>query len=136
VAIGEASKVRFSDEDIAAARRLRELGLAWQPRVGHYVYDETSFCKKSSPFQPGVYFILNYDYFMGQVGGVDRFREIMLWLPTWHDAREILRTYAVSDEAVADELRRRQAIERQRELIEMYAMIADKLRDSKQHAEH
>ncbi len=42
------------------ARELRRRGLPWTPQAGHYVFDETGFCSKGSPFQEGVYFILNY----------------------------------------------------------------------------
>jgi hypothetical protein len=77
-----------------------------------------------------VYFILNYDYFINQAGGVERFKEIMLWLPTWHDARKILQSFGVSDQEVATELWERCAIENQRELLVLYELIADKLRHS------
>ena len=73
--------MRFTAEEIEMARHLRQLGLTWEPRVGHYVYDETGFCQKGSPFQDRVYFILNYDYFINQVGGVDRFKQIRAHCP-------------------------------------------------------
>jgi hypothetical protein len=65
---------------------------------------------------------------MRLAGGVTRFMEIMLWLPTWHDARDILRSLGVSDEEVATELQERRAIERQQELIVLYEIIAESLR--------
>ena len=89
---------------------------------------ETGFCSKTSPFQEGVYFVLNYDYFIRQAGGVERFKEIMLWLPTWHDVREILHSFGVSDEEVAAELRDRGAIEGHQELLVLYEMSAERLR--------
>jgi hypothetical protein len=119
--------MRFANKEIEMARQLRQLGLRWQPRPGHYVYDEAAFCRKGSPFQDRVYFILNYDYFMNQVGGVERFKEIMLWLPNWHDARQILRSLGVSDNEVAAGLQRQNAIEEQTELLALYEMIANRL---------
>ena len=92
--------MRFTAEEIEMARQLRRLGLPWEPQPGHYVYDETAVCRKGSPFQDRVYFILNYDYFMNQVGGVDRFKQIMLWLPTWQDARYVLRSLGFSNPEV------------------------------------
>jgi hypothetical protein len=59
----------------------------------------------SGDFQDGVYSILNCDYSLHQVGSVERCMEIMRWLPTWHDARGILRSFAVSHGKVAAELR-------------------------------
>jgi hypothetical protein len=120
--------LQFRPEEIGMARELRRLGLPWEPKAGHYVYDETGFCRKASPFQDGVYFVLNYEYFMRQAGGVERFKEIMLWLPTWHDVREILETFGVSNKDVAATLRDRGAIERHQELSVLYEMIADRLR--------
>ncbi len=115
--------VRFSEAEIEAARRLRRNGLSWTPRAGHYVYDETGFCKQASPFQEQVYFILNYPYFMRAVGGVQRFTEIMLWLPTWDDLREVLRDFGVSDLEVASFLRERRAIESGQERLALYEMV-------------
>jgi hypothetical protein len=119
--------MRFTDEEITLARKLRDEGLPWEPAAGHYVYDETGFCKQSSPFQDGVYFILNYSYFMKAVGGVERFQEIMTWLPTWYDAREILRTYRVPDQQVREYLVNNQAIERGIERLSLYELIASRI---------
>ena len=90
--------MQFRPEEIEMARQLRRLGLPWEPKAGRYVYDETGLCRKTSPFQNGVYFVLNYEYFMRQAGGVERFKVILLWLPTWHDAREILQNFSVSSD--------------------------------------
>lgn len=115
--------VYFSESEIEAARRLRRSGLSWEPRAGHYVYDETGFCKQASPFQEKVYFILNYPYFMRAVGGVERFQEIMLWLPTWDDLREVLRDFGVSDVDVASFLVEQSAIELGQERLALYELV-------------
>ena len=115
--------MRFSDDEIRFAKHLRENGLSWEPLAGHYVYDETGFCKQESPFQDKVYFILNYDYFMRAVGGVERFKEIMIWLPTWHDVRELLRSHGVSDAGVSDYLTRDKAIEQHTERLALYRLL-------------
>ena len=109
--------MNFSEEEIQLAKDLRKLGLAWEPKAGHYVYDETGFCKQASPFQEKVYFILNYNYFMKAVGGVERFKEIMIWLPTWDDARELIRGLDVSDQAMLDYLSDQRAIEQGKERL-------------------
>jgi hypothetical protein len=49
--------MQFRPQEIDMAHELRRLGLPWEPRAGHYVYDETGFCSKGSPFQDGVYFM-------------------------------------------------------------------------------
>jgi hypothetical protein len=120
--------VRVTQEEIEMARELRALDLEWEPSVGHYVYDENRCCPKGSPFQDRLYFILNYDCFMSHIGGVERFKQVMLWLPTWHDARELLRSLGVSDEEVARRLQCCQGLENGKELLVMYEMIAESLR--------
>ena len=93
--------MRFTEEQISIAKRLKELEMPWTPQVGHYVYDANQICPKSSPFRERVYFLLNFDCFMQHVGGLERFRNNMVWLPTWHDAREILRDLGIPDSEVA-----------------------------------
>ena len=119
--------MKFSQEEIEMARELRRLGLKWEPSVGHYVYDENRCCQRGSPFQDRLYFILNYERFMSHIGGVERFKEVMLWLPTWHDARELLRSLGVSDEKVAFRLQDCKALENRNELKVLYEMIAQLL---------
>ena len=119
--------MKFSSRQIELAVKFKELGLAWEPTVGHYVYDATGAVKPTSPFQDRVYFLLNYDCFMERVGGVERFKTIMTWLPTWSDAREILRSLGVSDKEVQDELVRSQALEDGSELLQLYELIAQHL---------
>lgn len=43
--------MKFKENEIKFAKRLRKQGLQWGPKTGHYVYDETGFCKQPSPFQ-------------------------------------------------------------------------------------
>lgn len=119
--------MQFSDEEIRLAKQLRECGLDWEPSAGHYVFDETGFCKQPSPFQEKVYFILNHDDFMKAVGGVDRFKQIMVWLPTWDDARQILRRHGISDQEIAKQLTDQQAIECGTERLVLYERIASLL---------
>ncbi|TWU56268.1 hypothetical protein [Rubripirellula reticaptiva] len=122
--------MRFTEDEIVAAKRLHECGLPWEPQAGHYVFDETGFCEQSSPFQEKVYFILNYSYFMRIVGGVKRFTEIMVWLPTWEDLREVLRDLGLSDIEVANYLDERQATGLGSERLALYQLVQDCLSKS------
>ncbi|WP_283434490.1 hypothetical protein [Neorhodopirellula lusitana] len=114
--------MNFSSQEIELARSLRQRGIPWEPEAGNYVYDLTGFCKQKSPFQERVYFILNYPYFMRNVGGVDRFKEIMLWLPTWENLRDLLRVHGISDQQVSLHLAETQAIENGTERLALYQL--------------
>ena len=118
---------RFTSEEIKLAAAMKARGLRWEPHVGHYVYDMTGLVKKSSPFQDGVYFVLNYDYFMGLIGGVDRFKQVMIWLPTWEDARSIIRSLGVSDSELTERLVRESAFENGGERLASYRMMVSLL---------
>lgn len=82
----------FSDAELSLAEQLHPLwGDRWQPAVGHYVLDVRSLVTKPSPFQERVYFVLNYDYFIDLVGGLETFKRSMVWLPTWEQCRCLVR---------------------------------------------
>ena len=115
--------VHFSETEIEAAKRLRRRGLSGKPIAGHYLYDESGICKQPSPFQEKVNFVLNHPYFMGAVGGVERFEEIMLWLATWDDLREVRRDYGASDVDVTSFLNERRAIESGQERLTLCELV-------------
>jgi hypothetical protein len=119
--------MKFSSRQIELAVELKALGLTWEPSVGNYVYDATGAVKPTSPFQEHVYFLLNYDCFMERVGGVERFKAIMTWLPTWTDARGILRSLGVSDKEVQEQLVYSGALVDGTELLKLYELIAWRL---------
>ena len=123
--------MEFSDRQIELAKQLKDLGLAWTPAVGHYVYDVSGRAEGSSPFQDHVFFILNYDRFVDRLGGIEKLKKSMVWMPLWHDTREILRSLGVEDDEVELELVRKSAIARGTELLALYEMIAQQLSDAK-----
>jgi hypothetical protein len=119
--------MKFTPQQIELAVEMKKMGLPWEPAVGDYVYDEAGHMKTTSPFQDRVYFLLNYDCFMDRVGGVERFKAIMTWLPTWWNAREILQSLRVPDKEVQERLVRSQALEQRSELLQLYVLIAQSL---------
>jgi hypothetical protein len=52
----------------------------------------------------------------------------MTWLPTWDDARLILRSLRVSDQEIVDYLHQQRAIESGSERFALYELIALALR--------
>ncbi|HAY79687.1 MAG TPA: hypothetical protein DCY79_07765 [Planctomycetaceae bacterium] len=121
--------MRFSNQELAAATHLKRSGLTWEPAVGNYVYDAGGLVKPSSPFQPGVYFLLNYDCFMQRVGGLAQFKAIMTWLPTWHDARSLLSAFGIGAAEIQHRLEQTNALEQGTELLELYRLLANCLHE-------
>ncbi len=80
--------MQFSDAQVELGCRMKDAGLGWRPQVGHYVFDRGKVCKRGSPFQDGVYFILDYACFCRHVGGAEILEREMVWLHTWYDCRE------------------------------------------------
>ena len=74
-----------------------------------------------------VYVKSDYSVKVSLEGGIERFKTIMTWLPTWSDARKILSSLGVSAEEVQDELIRSRALEDGSELLMLYRMIAQQL---------
>ena len=119
--------MRFSQDEIDAARRLKLMGLDWVPSPGHYVYDEVGVIEKPSPFQDRVYFILDLKHFLRRTGCVESLKTIMLWLPTWHDTRGLMHAQGISDFEVAEALRSAHSIETGSELITLYGLLEKNL---------
>ena len=101
-------------------------GVPWRPSAGHYVLDRQSIVQRESPFQPGVYFILNLPHFMKLAGGLDSLIEKMVWLPTWEQARDILRESGLSDQSLQSILQESQSIAEANELTKLYELISER----------
>lgn len=127
--------MRFSEAEIQAAHRLKALGLEWTPTVGNYVFDANDSVEPDSPFQDGVYFILNYDHFMRLLGGVENFKERMVWLLTWEDLRHQLRERGIDDatvfaavfETVSQTREGKTAFDNGDERLALYELLIDQL---------
>jgi hypothetical protein len=103
--------MQFSPQDIHGAKQLRDLGLRWEPQL-----------------QDGVYFILDLKHFLRRAGLLDRLKQSMVWLPTWHQARRILQTMGVDNGTVAHALQAPSVLEHHQELRALYELVATRLR--------
>lgn len=122
--------MQFSAQEMYWAKQLHEFGLPWEPCPGHYVWDVAGFIEQPSPFQEGVYFILDLKHFLRRTGTLDTFKASMIWLPTWHDARAILAAMGVADTVIAEELQAQSALEHGEELLTLYLLIASHLQET------
>ena len=121
--------MQFSQRHIDLAREFQSLRLPWTPAVGHYVYDVYGKLAQISPVQDRVFLIHDCEDFIQRVGGIGPLKQLMVWLPTWNDAREILRWLGLEDADVELELVRRAAIAEGTELLALYELIAQRLSD-------
>ncbi len=92
----------FDERHREAALRLKEAGLPWKPHVGCFVWDPGGSIPADSPFPDRVYFILNLGHFVRLLGTVERVRDKLVWLPTWHQARLVAGSLGVADKALRD----------------------------------
>lgn len=115
---------KFTSQEVEQARKLKRLGLAWTPQVSHYVWDETGIINCPSPFHDMVYFILDLKHFLRR-GTIERLQQELCWLPTWEQARELLRERGVSDEAVAERLEERRSLLHGEERLCLYQMLEE-----------
>lgn len=117
------NSMSFSDEELELAQLFKAYGLDWTPTCGQYVLDQSQLIECDSPFQGRVFYILDLKHFLRRSGTVERLREAMCWLPTWEQARCILRDFHVSDARVAVHLAETSAIETGTERLELYRLI-------------
>lgn len=109
----------FSRAEIAAAVKLRDLGLEWRPQPGLFIWDETHRIRPSSPFQRGVYFLLDVQCFVDYFGGAQQLQQAVVWLPTWEQSRQLLTRCGLEAEEVAVRLRAAESLER----IALYRLL-------------
>jgi len=72
------------------ALELKEHGLKWEPHVGCFVWDPEETIPAPSPFGGRIYFILNLNRFLQFYSDIESMKNRLVWLPTWHQAGQIL----------------------------------------------
>ena len=85
----------FDETTCVLAQEMKNLGLDWEPHVGCFVWDPEHFIKTASPFPNRVYFILSLPRFIDIFGSPSAIREKLVWLPTWHQARQLCDQYGL-----------------------------------------
>ena len=113
----------FSRQEIAFAFKLRDAGLDWSPYPGSYIWDANKKIRPTSPFQRGVYFLLDVDCFIAFFGGVENLKRAVVWLPTWEQCRIVLEHYGATHQEIASRLRSEKNLER----LTLYKLIGEHL---------
>jgi hypothetical protein len=73
------------------ALELKTAGLNWIPQVGCFVWDPEETIPAPSPFGQRIYFVLNLNRFLQFYESIETMKEKLVWLPTWYQARLLLR---------------------------------------------
>jgi len=91
VKINRLAPIPMDDRLMDLALELKEAGLPWEPEVGSFVWDHRGLISHPSPFAKGIYFILSMKRFLAIFGDIEQMKQGLVWLPTWYQARQVLR---------------------------------------------
>lgn len=120
--------MNFHEDEIELAQLMHSIGFEWEPQVGNYVYDLENMIKKPSPFQEHVYFILRLGEFLKIAGDIEQLQQNMCWLPTWEDARAMLKQWGVCPDDIKQRLIDEDAFEKGNERLILYKMMFEILK--------
>ena len=93
--------IPFDNRICQSARKMKISGLKWQPHVGCFVWDPENCIKQDSPFPNRIYFILSIPRFLDIFGDIDTMVEKLVWIPTWHQARQVYSGLNLPDNEIA-----------------------------------
>ena len=82
--------VPFDRRICEMAAKLKNAGIPWKPHVGCFIWDRDEYISVPSPFPERIYFILNLGRFTELLGSFEDIAEKLIWIPTWHQARELM----------------------------------------------
>lgn len=106
---------------------MKDRGLQWQPHAGCFVWDQERVIEVSSPFPQNIYFILNLGHFLKRFQSLEGMTQKLVWLPTWHQARQICTSIGVADSRILEMVQHSCLADRDDELLGLYGLILDHL---------
>ncbi len=109
----------FEPSHCEMAAALKAAGLPWRPHVGCFVWDRDGHIPAPSPFPNRIYFILNLGRFRETFGDDDAIQEKLVWLPTCHQARELLHRMGMDTEKIRASVRAAHGREPGEDLLEL-----------------
>jgi hypothetical protein len=117
----------FDERHRLLAQRLKTLGLPFAPHVGCFVWDPHETISAASPFPDRVYFILSLPRFVDIFGSRETIAEKLVWLPTWHQARQLCEKMNIGDDRIAAAWQENPPPTPGDELLRLYGLIAEAL---------
>ncbi len=119
----------FDEHICRLAREIKELGLAWEPHVGCFVWDPDHHIQPDSPFPGRIYFILSLPRFVDLLGSIAAISENLVWLPTWHQARLLCQQLGIADADFAKGWQKKDGFPPCEDLTHVYLLIIEILRN-------
>ena len=120
--------IPFSRQICLLAEKLKEAGLSWQPHVGCFVWDPSGHIAVPSPFPERIYFILNLNHFIRIFGSVEHIVQKLVWLPTWQQARLILKNFSADATEVLKAFETLKVLDEDEDLAVLYSLILKTLK--------
>ena len=120
--------IPFDERHCRAALQLKEAGLPWRPHVGCFVWDRKGWIEVPSPFPEKIYFILNLGHFLRLLGSIEDVVQKLVWLPTWHQARQIGAKLGIEDKGLSDIFSGSAVLGPGQDLLALYGKILENLR--------
>ncbi len=124
------SPIPMDDRLLDLALELKAAGLPWEPEVGCFVWDHQGIIASPSPFPKRIYFILSMRRFLSIFGDIEEMKCRLVWLPTWYQARQIIRRLQIHDLDRGSKGPVSQPSSPEAELIELYRSILQRLQAS------
>lgn len=123
----ELSPIPFSEALLAAAQRLKQLGVPWSPHTGCFVWDSEAVITSPSPFPLRIYFILNMRRFLDIFGTVEKMQQQLVWIPTWYQAVELCRILGGKTNGADPASSRERSGPAEDQLLALYRRIGSRL---------
>ena len=120
--------IPFDERHCRTALQLKEAGLPWRPHVGCFVWDREGWIEVPSPFPERIYFILNLGHFLRLLGSIEDVVQKLVWLPTWHQARQIGAKLGIEDKELSDIFSGSAVPGPGQDLLALYGKILENLR--------
>ncbi|WP_419658068.1 uncharacterized protein Dvar_70600 [Desulfosarcina variabilis str. Montpellier] len=124
--------IPMDDRIMALALQMKQAGLPWEPEVGCFVWDREGIIAQPSPFPKRIYFILSMQRFLAIFGDQEKMKRHLVWLPTWYQARQVLRRLRIADPGADWDRSAGQSATGEAEMIHLYQRILQGLRASGQ----
>lgn len=120
--------IPFERRHCQMAARLKEAGLPWKPHVGCFVWDRDEQIKVPSPFPERIYFILNLVRFLEIFDTVENITEKLIWVPTWHQARQLCDKMGVKKRDIIDILCNENHVSADHDVLLLYRILLNNLK--------